>query len=230
MSTPTGRTASAPYTDPPRGPLPSRHQRRILVCAGPSPAGRSDLHRATARWQRQYIGGVFVRVPAAAAEQHRVVAEFTAAGCSPQTTHFYRPADLTALRPLARRIAALPVGSTGDPIATAELLVLGATDVVGPYPVRDLAAARAVAGFVNARLGEDWLVRPEATPVPVTDRPAGEPQVHRALAPDELDAHFADTARTLAAEAESRLEILDRLPYGAGACAGPYAVAGPCRG
>ncbi|MEU0742076.1 hypothetical protein [Streptomyces sp. NPDC006134] len=229
MNTPAGRTASSPCPDPSRGPLPSRHQRRILVCAGPSPTGRSGLHRATARWQRQYIGGVFVRVPATTAEQHRVVAEFTAAGCSPQTTHFYRPADLTALRPLAHRIAALPAGSTGDPVATAELLVLGATDVVGPYPARDLAAARAVAGFVNVRLGEDWLVRPEATPVPVTARPAGE-QAHRALAPDELDDHFADTARALAAEAESRLEILDRLPYDADADAGPYAVAGPCRG
>ncbi|GGW39620.1 hypothetical protein GCM10010340_16910 [Streptomyces griseoloalbus] len=206
----------AEYADLSQGSVPSRHQRRILVCAGPAPTGHRALHRATARWERQYIGGVFVRVPAAGAEQQRVVAEFTAAGCSPQTAHFYRPGDLAALRPLAHRIAELLDGSDCDPIGAAELLVVGATDVVGPYPAGDLAVARAVAAFVNARLGEDWLVRPEATPVPATAGPAGERQAARDLAPAELEDHFAETARALAAEAECRLEMFDRLPDDAG--------------
>ncbi|MEU9350807.1 hypothetical protein AB0D65_07250 [Streptomyces griseoloalbus] len=218
----------AEYTDLAQGSLPSRHQRRILVCAGPAPTGHRDLHRATARWQRQYIGGVFVRVPATGAEQRRVVAEFTAAGCSPQTAHFYRPGDLAALRPLAHRIAGLLDGSDCDPVGAAELLVVGATDVVGPCPARDLALARAVAAFVNTRLGEDWLVRPEATPVPATAGPADERQAQRDLAPAELEDHFADTARALAAEAECRLEMFDRLPDDAGTRVPHYAVAGPC--
>lgn len=230
MTTSTGPTAAVEGADLPHGSLPSRHQRRILVCAGPTAGGLSALHRATARWQRQYIGGVFVRIPASAAEQHRVLAEFTAAGCSPQSTHFYRPADLRALRPLARRIAGLRLADGCDPVRTAELLIVGATDVVGPYPRRDLAAARAVARCVNTRIGEDWLVRPEATPVPDTARPAGEPHGQHAPTRGELDDHFADTARVLAAEAASRLEILDQLPYDTDTDRRgvPYAIAGPC--
>jgi hypothetical protein len=232
VTTSAGPAAAVERADLPHGCLPSRHQRRILVCAAAAPTGPSELHRATARWQRQYIGGVFVRIPATATQQHRVLAEFTAAGCSPQTTHFYRPADLAALGPLARRIAGLRLAHGCDPVRTAELLVLGATDVVGPYPPQDLAAARAVARCVNTHIGEDWLVRPEATPIPGTSPPAGGPQAHRAPTPGELDDHFADTARALAAEAESRLEILDQLPPDTGTdCrAAPYAVTGPGHG
>ncbi|WP_328971717.1 hypothetical protein [Streptomyces sp. NBC_00239] len=207
--------AAAGFGELPRESLPSRHQRRILICAEPEPAGhpygQPGLHPAAARWQRQYVGGVYVRVPGGTGPQQRAaVARFTAAGCTLQATHFYRPADVPALAPLARLLETLPVGDGFDPLRVAELLVLGATDVVGPYPQQDLAAARAAVSYVNDRLGDNWLALPMVTRVEGATFAAGGPQTQHP-AQDALDDHFADTARALAAEAESRLEVLERL-------------------
>ncbi|WP_330333389.1 hypothetical protein OHS33_29175 [Streptomyces sp. NBC_00536] len=225
--------------------LPSRHQRRILICVGEPEAvghaggrgghagGHPDVYAATARWQRQYVGGVYVRVTGTPERQRAVVARFTAAGCTLQATHFYRPADVGALASLARQLQTLPAevlaaevlaaevpAAEGefDPVRVAELLMVGATDVVGPYPQRYMAAARAAASFVNDRLGEAWLALPMVTRAEGTACATGgthTPGGHGSLTgctEGELEDHFADTARALAAETESRLEVLDRLP------------------
>lgn len=209
-------------------PLPSRHQRRILICAGEPGAdahagGHTDVYAATARWQRQYVGGVYVRLSGTPEQQRAVVARFTAAGCTLQATHFYRPADVRALASLARQLEALPVevlpAEGGfEPGRVAELLMVGATDVVGPYPQRYTAAARAAASFVNERLGEAWLALPMVTRAEGTSYAVGGPHTHGApgsragFTQEELEDHFADTARALAAETENRLEVLGRLP------------------
>ncbi|MFI8503387.1 hypothetical protein ACIGFK_33475 [Streptomyces sp. NPDC085524] len=212
----------------PQEPLPSRHQRRILICVGEPEAGghaggHPDVYAATARWQRQYVGGVYVRLSGTPEQQHHVVDRFTAAGCTLQATHFYRAADVRALASLARQLEALPaevVTFEGEfeSRGIAELLMVGATDVVGPYPQRYMAAARAAASYVNDRLGEAWLALPMVTRAEGTSYAVGGPHAHgghgsrTGFTRDELEDHFADTARALAAETESRLEILGRLP------------------
>ncbi|MER7464221.1 hypothetical protein [Streptomyces sp. NPDC097981] len=214
-------------------PLPSRHQRRILICVGEPEAGghtggHPDVYAATARWQRQYVGGVYVRLSGTPEQQRAVVARFIAAGCTLQATHFYRPADVRALASLARQLEALPAEALPAEVVltegeferwrVAELLMVGATDVVGPYPQRYMAAARAAASFVNDRLGEAWLALPMVTRAEGTSYAAGGPHAHggqgsrTGFTRDELEDHFADTARALAAETESRLEVLGRLP------------------
>ncbi|MFE1803883.1 hypothetical protein [Streptomyces sp. NPDC059533] len=216
-------------------PLPSRHQRRILVCVGEPGAGGhadADVYAATARWQRQYVGGVYVRLSGTIEQQRAVVARFAAAGCTLQATHFYRPADVRALASLARQLEALPVEDASAEVLSAEvppseggfesgrvaeLLMVGATDVVGPYPQRYMAAARAAASFVNDRLGEAWLALPMVTRAEGTSCAVGGPHTYAApgsragFTQEELEDHFADTARALAAETESRLEVLGRL-------------------
>ncbi|MFJ7209628.1 hypothetical protein ACIQWR_39615 [Streptomyces sp. NPDC098789] len=225
--------SAAGYEELAQEPLPSRHQRRILICVGePEAGGHPDVCAAAARWQRQYVGGVYVRVPGAPEQQRSVVARFTAAGCTLQATHFYRPADVGALASLAHQLEAVATAYPSafpsthgefDSVRVAELLMVGATDVVGPYPQRHMAAARAAASFVNDRLGEAWLALPMVTRAEGTSCAAGGPHArgshqgsHQgsrpACTPDELEDHFADTARALAAETESRLEVLDRLP------------------
>ncbi|MFD3327300.1 hypothetical protein [Streptomyces sp. NPDC058701] len=194
-------------------PLPSRHQRRILISAGPDGAGPAGLQRAAARWQRQYVGGVYVRVPGDAARQSATVSEFTAAGCTLQAIHFYRPADVPTLSLLARHIDALPLDAEFDPLRAAELVLLGATDVVGLYPQRDMDAARSAAAYVNSRLGEGALALPLVTRVPGSMVTAGGPQGPAAPGRAALEDHFADSARALAAEAESRLEVFDALDH-----------------
>ncbi|WP_327169030.1 hypothetical protein [Streptomyces subrutilus] len=263
MTGTTGTTGfpGAGCEQPSQEPLPSRHQRRILVCvdeseaggcAGGSAGGQPDVYAATARWQRQYVGSVYVRVSGTPEQQRAVVARFTGAGCTLQGTHFYRAADVGVLVSLARQLEALhgealhgealrgealrgealPVGALRadvppadvplcdgefDAARVAELLMVGATDVVGPYPQRYMAAARAAASFVNDRLGEAWLALPMVTRAEGTWCAAGGPHARggrgdrTGFTPDELEDHFAGTARALAAETESRLEVLDRL-------------------
>ncbi|MEV7833556.1 hypothetical protein AB0P12_23460 [Streptomyces subrutilus] len=243
MTGTTGTTGfpGAGCEQPSQEPLPSRHQRRILVCvdeseaagsAGGSAGGQSDVYAATARWQRQYVGSVYVRVSGTPEQQRAVVARFTAAGCTLQGTHFYRAADVGVLVSLARQLEALhgealradvPPADVPlcdgefDAARVAELLMVGATDVVGPYPQRHMAAARAAASFVNDRLGEAWLALPMVTRAEGTSGAAGGPHTRggrgdrTGFTPDELEDHFAGTARALAAETESRLEVLDRL-------------------
>ena len=138
-----------------------------------------------------------------------------AAGCSPQGTHFYRPADVPALAALARWVEDLHPGGEFDASRVAELLMIGATDVVGPYPPEDVAVARAVATTANRLLGDEWLARPERRDAVHGLAPSHEQETAEPGSPAEADLAdiFADTAHALGAECESRLALLEELRH-----------------
>jgi hypothetical protein len=198
------------------------HQRRFLVDSASLLSGSPDAAaraiRACRWWQQEYVGAVFVSVPAGrpgGLSRLDLIRRFLSAGCSPALLAFYSASDVAGLGPLSELVRMVRPGSGRGASngvawpAVTEVLGVGATDLVGASTELSVAA-RLVASDINRILGDPEI----PLPVRVAERDlatgtAGPAAPTRSEISDfEAVALLAEGTRRVELEFEQRIDLL----------------------
>lgn len=182
-----------------------RHQPRVLVDSrrvDTAPSGLRVLAHCL-RWQREYVGGVFVSVTGGVPEVRRLLA----AGLPAPATTFYEPDTVPGLSALSELIVARVSVVADQAQVVAEMVAVGPTLLVGweaAEPGVRLAVER-----LNGRLGGHELAPPRPAVLAAgPSRPAARLAAHPWLevTPEEL---LAAGRRRVAAACEQLIDLVE---------------------